>query len=188
MKTPTFKSRDNLGLGSALLKSDAAYKQRLAEIARDDFKTLVQLRDSFGIRPTPGWELRLALALALEERSPRKYLEPTKKGRAVKWNAIQRAILVVEFGRVKESEGLADEAVDTYLIRRSPWKDVVLRNDEHMGAETYSIEEGQPLRRQRKKADPEMLGYFREIYLEYERRGVLDLWETLVSSVVRSNS
>ena len=176
---PKFKRRDNLGLGTALLTSNEAYEKRCAEIFREDLDVLIRIRDSFGIQPTPGWELRLTFKLAMEEREHDKYLEPKKKGRRTKWNMFNRALLVIDHLHVKESKGLKDEGADTHLLRHPPWSAFVEES-----ANASNTEQGQSLRRQRKLADPVVVEKLLQRFQYFKKRSELDEWDAFVSDML----
>ena len=184
MNTPKFQRREERKLG--LLMSEAEKREQIEAWAKDDLEKLIQLRDYFDISYDPGWELRLALELAIEQRTKTKYLEPSKRGRPIKWTELSKAVLIVEHERIKKLEALNDEEADAYLIRRSPWLEVTKQNEEHSGAETYRKEEGQSLRQQRDAVDQRLVAVIRKSFLWHEHEGELQEWDEYVKDVVKN--
>lgn len=178
---PKFQRREDRKV--SLLASDEEQRQQVRDWAREDLEKLIQIRDLLGIDNLKGWELRLALELALEQRSATKYLEPSKKRRPVKWTHMNRSALAVEHRRVMEEHCLDETDAFTFLIRRSPWIDVVSQNDVD---EATRLEEGQTLRQQRDMADKRWVELLTGALCLHQQQDTLSEWHSFVEDVVKN--
>jgi len=178
---PKFPRREDRRV--SLLATAEQQRQQVIDWAREDLEKLIQIRDLFGIDNSNGWELRLALELALEQRSATKYLQPSTKRRPIKWTHMNRAALAVEHMRVMKEHGLNEEDAFTFLIRQPPWSDVVSQNDVD---EATRVEEGQALRQQRDMADRRWITTLMRVYCLHQLQSSPAKWHSFVEDVVKN--
>lgn len=145
------KKEDQVGLDPlriGYLMTDAEIQERIRERVSEEYRRMLMLAESLGIRnPEQDW---YAVALELARRYIPELKTNKNEWRPTKWGMFETAMLCGEFLRVTTERGVNTTEAANILSTQEPWKSFVERWGD--GANHYGADPAEALRTQYKKA------------------------------------
>jgi hypothetical protein len=161
------------------LATEEGAKKIWRDQSEDEWNSVRQLCDEYGIEYDDNFWMNLAVALARDFVPA--FQDKTRPGPKQKWTDHRRGILVVEIERIKTSQSISIEDAADELAKKEPWKNFIQIKQKGSDPDT-SPDPGETLRHAYYESfDRRWLNVTRKAFLYHEATDTVAEWDAMVA-------